>query len=84
MDKIDDAAALNLSTGIYTSFIDFARLAAELCGYQPDVRGLSDKPEGVFARGGDLAKQQSLGVRYKTDFRTGVQRALQYFERGLK
>ena len=82
MDRIDDAGALNLSTGLYTSFIDFARLAADLCGYRPDIRGLSDKPEGVFARGGDTTKQRALGVRYKTDFRTGVQRALQYYERG--
>ena len=82
MDRIEDAGALNLSTGRYTSFIDFARLAAELCGYRPDVRGLSDKPEGVFARGGDTTKQRALGVSYKTDFRTGVQRALAYYERG--
>jgi len=81
MDRIDDASALNLSTGLYTSFIDFARLAAELCGYQPDVKGMSDKPEGVFARGGDTSKQETLGVRYKTDFRTGIQRALDYYER---
>lgn len=84
MDRIDDASALNLSTGRYTSFIDFARMAAELCGYQPDVRGTSDKPEGVFARGGDTAKQQALGVHYKIDFRDGVRRALEYYERGAK
>jgi nucleoside-diphosphate-sugar epimerase len=84
MDKIDDASALNLSTSIYTSFIDFARMAAELCGYQPDVRGMSDKPEGVFARGGDTTKQQTLGTRYKIDFRDGVRRALEYYERGVK
>ena len=84
MDKIDDASALNLSTSIYTSFIDFARMAAELCGYQPDVRGMSDKPEGVFARGGDTTKQQTLDVRYKIYFRDGVRRALEYYERGVK
>ena len=84
MDRIDNASALNLSTGIYTSFIDFARMAAALCGYHPDVGGMSDKPEGVFARGGDTTKQQALGVRYKIDFRDGVRRALEYYERGLK
>jgi GDP-L-fucose synthase len=83
MDQIDDAGALNLSTGIYTSFIQFAQLAAELCGFKPEVRGTSDKPEGVFARGGDTAKQNKLGVCYTTDFRVGVKRALEYYERGL-
>jgi len=44
MDKIDDADALNLSTGIYTSFKQFARMAAEAVGYSPEVIGLSSQP----------------------------------------
>ena len=82
MDQIDDASALNLSTGIYTSFIQFAQLAAELCGFKPEVRGTSNTPEGVFARGGDTAKQLAMGLRYTLDFRAGVQRALDYYEGG--
>ncbi|MEA2778748.1 MAG: UDP-glucose 4-epimerase [Rhodospirillaceae bacterium] len=80
MDRIDDGDAINLSTGIFTSFIDFARLAAELCGYRPEVRGMSDKPAGVHARGGDTAKQKALGFEYTTGFRDGIARALRYYE----
>ena len=79
MDKIDDGDALNLSTGIYTSFKQFARMAAEECGYEPEVIGLSDKPSGVFARGGDTKKQESLGFETNVDFRTGIKRALKIF-----
>ncbi len=79
MDKIDNADALNLSTGIFTSFREFAKLAARLCGYSPEVRGLSDKPTGVFARGGDIAKQSGLGFKHKVDFETGVKKALEYY-----
>jgi nucleoside-diphosphate-sugar epimerase len=32
IDKIDDGGAVNLSTGIFTSFIDFAKLAAGITG----------------------------------------------------
>ena len=78
LDQIDDANALNLSTGIYTSFKEFARLAAECCGYSPEVIGLSDKPAGVHARGGDTKKQESLGFRYSVSFREGIDRALDY------
>ena len=81
MDKINDAGAINLSTGIFTSFIDFAHLAADLLGFQPEVKGLSDKPAGVYARAGDTAKQKALGFKYRTDFRIGVERALAYFGR---
>jgi nucleoside-diphosphate-sugar epimerase len=79
IDKIDDAGAVNLSTGIFTSFIEFARLAAGIAGYHPEVRGMSDKPAGVYARGGDTAKQKQLGFEYQIDFRTGIERALNYY-----
>ncbi len=81
MDKIDNGDAINLSTGIFTSFIEFAQLAAELAGYRPQVLGMSDKPAGVHARGGNTAKQVALGFRYQIDFRTGIQRALNHFSR---
>jgi nucleoside-diphosphate-sugar epimerase len=79
MDKIHDGNAVNLSTGIYTGFIEFARMAAKLCGYSPEVRGMSDQPAGVFARGGDTQKQLALGFRHKIDFATGIKRALDYY-----
>ena len=79
MDKIDDGDAINLSTGIFTSFIEFARLAAELVGYQPVVKGMSDKPVGVHARAGDTKKQNFLGFKYEIDFRDGVAHALNYY-----
>lgn len=80
MDKIDDAGAVNLATGIYTSFTDFAKMAAEICGFSPEVRGTSDKPEGVFARAGDPAKLKQLGFESTIDFRSGVERALKRFQ----
>jgi GDP-L-fucose synthase len=79
MDQVDDARAINLSTGLYTSFKQFARLTANLLGFEPEVCGLSTKPEGVFARGGDTALQTKLGFQHQIDFQTGIQRALTYF-----
>lgn len=79
LDKIDNGEALNLSTGVFTSFIEFARLAAEILGYYPEVLGASDKPAGVHARGGDTTKQRSLGFQYFTSFRDGVANALKYY-----
>jgi GDP-L-fucose synthase len=76
MERIDNGDALNLSTGIYTSFKQFARMAAEAVGYTPEVIGLSDQPAGVFARGGDTRKQESLGFKAKTSFEQGIRMAL--------
>jgi len=79
IDMIDNAGALNLSTGILTSFRDFAALAARLLGFSPQVQGTSDKPSGVFARGGDITKQKQLGVQLTIDFEAGIDRALRYY-----
>lgn len=80
MDKIDDGGAVNLSTGILTSFKEFAKKAANISGYDPNVVGLSNKPEGVFARGGDVNKQRALGFEYTVSFEDGIRRALDYFQ----
>lgn len=79
MDRIDNGEALNLSTGIYTSFKQFARMAAEAVGYSPEVVGLSDQPAGVFARGGDTRKQAELGFKHNTSFQTGIGMALEKY-----
>lgn len=81
MDRIEDGSAVNLSTAILTSFKQFAAMAAKLVGYEPEVVGTSNKPEGVFARGGDTAKQKSLGFTYSIDFEEGIRRGLAYQER---
>ncbi|MBI4707970.1 MAG: NAD-dependent epimerase/dehydratase family protein [Candidatus Omnitrophica bacterium] len=81
MDKVDDGGAVNLSTGIYTSFIDFVKKAVEICGYTAEVHGMSDKPEGVFARAGDTRKQKELGFIYSIDLKDGIERALEYYSK---
>lgn len=81
IDKIDNGDAVNLSTGEYTSFIEFARKAAGICGYSPKVTGTSDTPEGVFARGGTTEKQRGLGFKHTIDFSDGIARAINYFDK---
>ena len=80
MDKINSAEAINLSTSIYTSFKQFAKMAAEVCGYSPEVIGLSDKPSGVFARAGDVTKQNKLEFEYRISFIDGITRAIRYYD----
>ena len=81
MDMIDDGDALNLSTGRFTSFREFARLAAEAMGYSPRVEGTSNTPAGVFARAGDTTKQAALGFRARMGFEDGIRRAVAFHSR---
>ena len=79
MDRIDNGDALNLSTGVLTSFLTFAGFAARACGYDPIVRGMSDKPVGVHARGGDTRKQTKYRFTAEIPFEDGIARAIKYF-----
>ena len=76
MDAVDDAGALNLSTGRLTSFKEFARIVTGMLGDKPEIQGTSSKPEGVFARGGDTTKQREYGFTPKISFEEGIRRAL--------
>ncbi len=66
---------------MFTSFVDFVQLAAGILGYEPDVVGTSNTPEGVFARGGCVALQEKLGFTAKRSFREGVAAALEYYSK---
>ena len=79
-DQIRDGSAINLSTGVFTSFIALTSQVAKLAGYSPEVVGLSDKPEGVFARAGDTKLQRRLGFSPKISLEEGIKRSLVYFE----
>ena len=78
-DQICNGAAINLSTGVFTSFITLAMQAAHLAGFAPEVIGMSDKPEGVFARGGDTTLQRQFGFAPKISFEDGIRKSLVYF-----
>ena len=83
MDKINDGSAVNLSTGKLTSFVEFAKKTCNIIGFNPKIEGTSTKPEGVFARGGDVTKQHKLGFQYSTEFDDGIKKALTFFEKQL-
>ena len=79
MDKFDNVDAINLSTGISTGFKQSARMAAEAVGYSPEAVGLSDKPSGVFARGGDTVKQARYGFIARIPFIEVIQIASEHY-----
>lgn len=84
VDRLNKAEPINLSTGAFTSFIELAKTAARIAGYNPDVQGMSDKPEGVFARGGDTTKQREFDFGPKISLQAGIERAFDYFLKGQR
>ena len=78
---LPNGASLNLSSGIPTSFIEFARIVSAEIGWSPKVSGMTDKPEGAFFRCGDTALQSSLGLAPAIDLTEGVRRMLDHLGR---
>ena len=78
MDKVSNAEAINISSGMFTSFKELARQILVRAGKNASVSTQSDKPEGVFARGGDRTLQASLGFYPTIELTAGIDRVLNY------
>ena len=81
MDNVNNASPINLSTGIYTSFIDFIKLGKKITGYNFDIITEKSKPTGVYARGGSTQKQLKLGFKAQIKISDGIERGLKYFQK---
>jgi len=57
---LESGTAVNLGSGIGTSFRDLAALACAAVGYSPEIVNDSTKPEGVFSRVADATFMRSL------------------------
>jgi UDP-glucose 4-epimerase len=77
--NIDNAAAVNLGSGVLTSFRDLARLMACLAGYEAEVQGKDNRPVGVANRvsGGQRA-ESLLGWRPKISLQDGMRRVVRH------
>ncbi len=78
MNKINNGDALNLSNGKFINFKKFTKTVANIVGYNPDVKGKTNKPEGVFARAGDTTKQKKFGVKNKISLEDGIIKTLNF------
>lgn len=77
-EKINDASALNLGTGIKTTFMDLIKLACEVLGKPSTIKPLTDKPEGVFARYCDNKKQLAAGFKPTVSLSDGIKIVADY------
>lgn len=77
-ERIDDASPLNIGSGTPTSFLDLIKLASEIAGLEYQVKPMSDKPVGVYARYADTVKQTAFGFRPRTTLRDGLGRVIHH------
>lgn len=80
MGRLPSGEAINLGSGVATSFIALAQRAAALIGSTVRVVPDRTKPEGVFARVADCARMHRL-YRPTTTLDAGIRLVLEYQRR---
>jgi UDP-glucose 4-epimerase len=83
--RISDASAVNLGSGVLTTFVELAALIVRLAGYQADVTGTDNRPVGVSKRvSGSERAQTLLGWRPSISLEEGMVRVVRHAETRLK
>lgn len=75
--KLAPGAALNLGSGIGTSFRQLAQTACKVIGHDAEIINDASKPEGVFARVGDC-RRMFEHYRPLVSLEAGIERTYEY------
>lgn len=80
LEHLAPGDALNLGSGVGTTFADLARRAAALLGHEAEIVNDPTKPEGVFARVGDCTRMLEI-YRPRVSLDEGIRRVIDYQRR---
>jgi GDP-L-fucose synthase len=78
INLINDGSAINIGTGVATSFKELAEKMCKICGHEVPINILSNKPSGVFYRVSNTSYSESLGFIPKTSLEIGIRRCANY------
>ena len=79
LDKISDGSAINLGSGIKTSFLDLIKMISKITNHHPKVKILEDKPVGVYARYADMTLAKTkLGWTPRISLEEGMGQVYHY------
>jgi len=77
--QVSDASAVNLSSGVLTSFLDVAKLMVRLEGFDAPVTGTDNRPVGVAKRyGGCEQSERLIGWRASIGIEEGMLRVVRH------
>lgn len=79
IDYMQPGESINISSGVGTSFFDLAKQIQEICSVELELKNDLSKPEGVFYRVGDNAKQLEF-YQLKVSLEEGIRRTLAYLK----
>jgi GDP-L-fucose synthase len=72
---------LNIGTGKDISIDVLAKLIAEIVGFKGNIIHDSTKPDGTPRKLLDVSRINSLGWKYKTELRDGIEKTYEFFKK---
>jgi GDP-L-fucose synthase len=86
MEKVDakdlyekGISHLNIGTGKDLTILELAKLVAEIIGFNGKIVHDSSKPDGTPRKLLDVSRINSLGWKYKTELREGIERTYRWY-----
>lgn len=79
MENYDDASFVNIGRGEDLTIKDLATLVAAVVGFKGGIAFDATKPDGTPQKLLDVSRLRALGWRPRTDLRTGIAKAYEWF-----
>jgi GDP-L-fucose synthase len=79
MEKYSSEEIVNVGVGKDISILDLAQLVSRVIGYSGSITTDPTKPDGTPRKLLDVSRINSLGWQAKTDLRSGVEQAYQWY-----
>ena len=70
---------INIGTGQDVSIRELAEIIKEIVGFQGELYFNTSKPDGTLRKVTDVTKLNSLGWRYKTELKDGIQKIYNWY-----
>lgn len=85
IENIKDGSAVNIGSGVATSFLELAALMGDIAGYKPKVNGKAGMPVGVAKRFCDPEyTREKLGFYPTISLRDGMTRVVQIAKKRIE
>ena len=79
MDNYNESDIINIGTGEDITIKDLSYMIKDILGFEGEIYFNTDMPDGTPRKLLDVSKLESLGWKYKTNIKEGIEKTYQFF-----
>jgi GDP-L-fucose synthase len=79
MNNYNDSEIVNIGTGEDITIKDLSYMIKDILGFEGEIHFNTDMPDGTPRKLLDVSKLESLGWKYKTNIKEGIEKTYQFF-----